>query len=165
MSFTCHRTIRLWCTDLLPLNILTIPTPILATCRVLLLCGEQELRWAPPLGAHGAVTGVIAIGTAATSTLTTTTISIRTTISIETSIAAREITIGNTTRNTEGMRLTAIEARPTNLGAMRVSSPETATDQVVPAELAVREASAELDDRSEERRVGKECRSRWSPYH
>ena len=23
----------------------------------------------------------------------------------------------------------------------------------------------ELDDRSEERRVGKECRSRWSPYH
>ena len=24
---------------------------------------------------------------------------------------------------------------------------------------------AELDYRSEERRVGKECRSRWSPYH
>ena len=23
----------------------------------------------------------------------------------------------------------------------------------------------ELDERSEERRVGKECRSRWSPYH
>ena len=23
----------------------------------------------------------------------------------------------------------------------------------------------ELADRSEERRVGKECRSRWSPYH
>ena len=23
----------------------------------------------------------------------------------------------------------------------------------------------QLDDRSEERRVGKECRSRWSPYH
>ena len=23
----------------------------------------------------------------------------------------------------------------------------------------------ESDDRSEERRVGKECRSRWSPYH
>src|SRR2546428_11851479 len=23
----------------------------------------------------------------------------------------------------------------------------------------------EFDDRSEERRVGKECRSRWSPYH
>ena len=25
--------------------------------------------------------------------------------------------------------------------------------------------TAEIDDRSEERRVGKECRSRWSPYH
>ena len=24
---------------------------------------------------------------------------------------------------------------------------------------------AEIIDRSEERRVGKECRSRWSPYH
>ena len=24
---------------------------------------------------------------------------------------------------------------------------------------------ASCDDRSEERRVGKECRSRWSPYH
>ena len=24
---------------------------------------------------------------------------------------------------------------------------------------------AELEKRSEERRVGKECRSRWSPYH
>src|SRR2546429_7234277 len=25
--------------------------------------------------------------------------------------------------------------------------------------------TASLSDRSEERRVGKECRSRWSPYH
>ena len=25
--------------------------------------------------------------------------------------------------------------------------------------------SKQLDERSEERRVGKECRSRWSPYH
>ena len=25
--------------------------------------------------------------------------------------------------------------------------------------------AAEPDERSEERRVGKECRSRWSPYH
>src|SRR2546422_10120400 len=25
--------------------------------------------------------------------------------------------------------------------------------------------SVEMDERSEERRVGKECRSRWSPYH
>ena len=27
------------------------------------------------------------------------------------------------------------------------------------------QSSAWEDDRSEERRVGKECRSRWSPYH
>ena len=27
------------------------------------------------------------------------------------------------------------------------------------------EKAKELDSRSEERRVGKECRSRWSPYH
>src|SRR3989475_12404418 len=30
--------------------------------------------------------------------------------------------------------------------------------------LAVK-LSRRVDDRSEERRVGKECRSRWSPYH
>ena len=27
------------------------------------------------------------------------------------------------------------------------------------------EENMSWDDRSEERRVGKECRSRWSPYH
>ena len=31
--------------------------------------------------------------------------------------------------------------------------------------LHIRHFSTENDDRSEERRVGKECRSRWSPYH
>ena len=33
--------------------------------------------------------------------------------------------------------------------------------------MALREADdfSKNDDRSEERRVGKECRSRWSPYH
>ena len=30
---------------------------------------------------------------------------------------------------------------------------------------AVARAPAAVEDRSEERRVGKECRSRWSPYH
>ena len=33
-------------------------------------------------------------------------------------------------------------------------------DQITPAEPSVI-----AFDRSEERRVGKECRSRWSPYH
>ena len=32
-------------------------------------------------------------------------------------------------------------------------------------ELCAKFDSLELSHRSEERRVGKECRSRWSPYH
>ena len=44
---------------------------------------------------------------------------------------------------------------------------ETA-DQVIP--LTIQKAESSTDHclyqlRSEERRVGKECRSRWSPYH
>ena len=31
--------------------------------------------------------------------------------------------------------------------------------------LAIKQAREERGWRSEERRVGKECRSRWSPYH
>ena len=32
--------------------------------------------------------------------------------------------------------------------------------------VIVSDSSCDLpDERSEERRVGKECRSRWSPYH
>ena len=30
---------------------------------------------------------------------------------------------------------------------------------------ALKDYTARFDGRSEERRVGKECRSRWSPYH
>src|SRR2546430_5680865 len=33
------------------------------------------------------------------------------------------------------------------------------------ARIVSESARQDLDDRSEERRVGKECRSRWSPYH
>ena len=36
---------------------------------------------------------------------------------------------------------------------------------IVREELKQKAAGAGLTDRSEERRVGKECRSRWSPYH
>ena len=31
--------------------------------------------------------------------------------------------------------------------------------------MAIKEKTKEKMTRSEERRVGKECRSRWSPYH
>ena len=33
------------------------------------------------------------------------------------------------------------------------------------AQLQLKVFRGGFDDRSEERRVGKECRSRWSPYH
>ena len=33
------------------------------------------------------------------------------------------------------------------------------------AKKAMYKGAGMLADRSEERRVGKECRSRWSPYH
>src|SRR3712207_818901 len=39
------------------------------------------------------------------------------------------------------------------------------TEQGGHATVISREAAREGYDRSEERRVGKECRSRWSPYH
>ena len=32
-------------------------------------------------------------------------------------------------------------------------------------DVEIDSSSIELEARSEERRVGKECRSRWSPYH
>src|SRR2546427_1233721 len=35
----------------------------------------------------------------------------------------------------------------------------------VPADLTAFSSRADPHHRSEERRVGKECRSRWSPYH
>src|SRR2546430_9487185 len=61
-------------------------------------------------------------------------------------------------------------------GALAVSNPSPAKPAPDPRELQVLNASPfhsmvvyvsdfELDVRSEERRVGKECRSRWSPYH
>ena len=45
---------------------------------------------------------------------------------------------------------------------------EVTNSQLVAANAALHEAQtmlAEASKRSEERRVGKECRSRWSPYH
>ena len=38
-------------------------------------------------------------------------------------------------------------------------------DESLPQQVAVSNEIKEYVLRSEERRVGKECRSRWSPYH
>ena len=59
------------------------------------------------------------------------------------------------TLNDEQARLLAEVVKS---GAAR--SPEDAVDQAVGALH-----SSTTRKRSEERRVGKECRSRWSPYH
>ena len=32
-------------------------------------------------------------------------------------------------------------------------------------DVMINDKKAKVNERSEERRVGKECRSRWSPYH
>ena len=38
-------------------------------------------------------------------------------------------------------------------------------DSVNATNQSIRSINNSIADRSEERRVGKECRSRWSPYH
>src|SRR5260370_25907716 len=43
--------------------------------------------------------------------------------------------------------------------------PKATAQQVLHLTSEWREGAAVIFDRSEERRVGKECRSRWSPYH
>ena len=57
----------------------------------------------------------------------------------------------------------AIEARDVALANFDGGSrPQMVTAQSIKAEVALLPL---LSKRSEERRVGKECRSRWSPYH
>src|SRR5256885_10448184 len=53
----------------------------------------------------------------------------------------------------------ARSSRPRHEGRARAQAPSAA------GAASCRLAAAALDPRSEERRVGKECRSRWSPYH
>ena len=40
-----------------------------------------------------------------------------------------------------------------------------AAEAVVEKDICEKLSELEKENRSEERRVGKECRSRWSPYH
>ena len=50
-------------------------------------------------------------------------------------------------------------------GVRDIYSTECAEKKVIENRLHDVCASYGYNDRSEERRVGKECRSRWSPYH
>ena len=51
------------------------------------------------------------------------------------------------------------------ISATRKIMASTPTPIIMFSSLTTDGARATLDARSEERRVGKECRSRWSPYH
>ena len=51
------------------------------------------------------------------------------------------------------------------VGAAALASALGEADAFAPAQLEPTSMSWEQFRRSEERRVGKECRSRWSPYH
>src|SRR3712207_8643876 len=78
-------------------------------------------------------------------------------------VCSSDLVVGNTAYVAEG----------TNGGSLRIID---VTDRANPLPLGSIETSKAMDvevrgkhayvaDRSEERRVGKECRSRWSPYH
>jgi hypothetical protein len=137
----CPLTIRLWCTALLLLNILTIPIPTPATCQEQLSRGERESHWGPPPGALGVVTGAIAIGTAATSTSTTTIISTGTTTRTSTEVKLVRGTDGSTTRNTVATRRTATEEPRTSSVVRVLAEPVIAA---VPEDLVVPVARAAL---------------------
>src|SRR2546425_12220717 len=50
------------------------------------------------------------------------------------------------------------------VGAVGVVAAQKAAEPA-PVNTTQQESASVSDPRSEERRVGKECRSRWSPYH
>ena len=75
------------------------------------------MRWVPLLGAPGAATGAIAIGTAATSTSTTTIISIGTTIRTSIGVKLARATTGSTIRNIAETLRMGIGRLQINMGA------------------------------------------------
>ena len=75
----------------------------------------------------------------------------------------------STTKTATSYKLSlGVENGVNALGAAQVKSVSVGSVKLDAADdkcLAVANAMNELMSRSEERRVGKECRSRWSPYH
>src|SRR2546426_10389303 len=57
-------------------------------------------------------------------------------------------------------------ARPAETIALREDLDRASMfEEIVGSSSALQKVLAQVAKRSEERRVGKECRSRWSPYH
>src|SRR5258708_29909010 len=56
-------------------------------------------------------------------------------------------------------------SRPPTINDLRRYAGEKLPEYMLPASVIYLEALPLTAHRSEERRVGKECRSRWSPYH
>ena len=52
-----------------------------------------------------------------------------------------------------------------NFDGKRIASPQISNSQDVSLRYYLASNDLKPVERSEERRVGKECRSRWSPYH
>src|SRR2546430_17515198 len=65
----------------------------------------------------------------------------------------------------EVIMLTADTSLGTGLEAMRLGAYDYLTKPATLDEIETVVRKADEKRRSEERRVGKECRSRWSPYH
>ena len=63
--------------------------------------------------------------------------------------------------NSEGSFTLEVRPTPENLELLREGRWLVRTDAAVKIPMRICHRS----NRSEERRVGKECRSRWSPYH
>src|SRR3712207_9412446 len=80
--------------------------------------------------------------------------------------------VGGASPDSEPTHRTSTTTTPTTLGIDLRSCPK-AEPQELPPDALAGATEAALDQvpsvfgevRSEERRVGKECRSRWSPYH
>ena len=69
-----------------------------------------------------------------------------------------DLTIYKTGNNVDAANRASINIKNNN-----EKTQKTGFDGVIVSGMEV--DTKKLDKRSEERRVGKECRSRWSPYH
>src|SRR5688572_23172955 len=75
---------------------------------------------------------------------------------------------GNGAPSFHGVRADVVEGTFMEIAQGRMVSPALSTDARAVAFASTEDLVRENPDRnsrSEERRVGKECRSRWSPYH